>query len=224
MLLVHDGGTLPRRMIMAEACTLFIALLAVAPVSGLSQPTGPAFPVGSPALNFSTQATIEGKLAHWLGSPYGDIDGVVLDDGAVALFSPGQHVASLPVRKGEQVRVRGDVVGGFPGPILLRASVEQEPGLFSGIALRPPQGWPNGLPALSFTDELMWVRVGYPATGSLPSPGTGKWSYDVVSARHPRLQQRTPVTRVARWLKRLTSGGSQESDARFNRREEDDGP
>ncbi len=206
------------------ACCLIIALLlAVGPAAATSKVTTPALPSGSPALVFPSQTTVDGNLVRYLKSPSGDIDGVVLDHGAVALFPPRQHLVSLPFRKGDRVRVRGDVVGGLPGPILVRASVEGAPSLLSGMTLRPPRDWPEGLPAINFPDELARGHAADPMAPHLPTR-TGKRLDDVLFARHPRLQQRTPAIRTTQWLKRLTSGPSHESEGHFNRRQEDDGP
>ncbi len=207
---------------MAEACFVFVALLAVAPVP-TSGATSPAVPSDSPSLRFPTRATVDGKLAHYLRSPFGEIDGVVLDGGAVAIFPPGRHVVVLQIRKGDSVRVSGDVIGGFHGPILLRASVEPEPDLYSGMALRPPHDWPEGLPAVWFS-AVMDGNLAEGLTSPLPSSGTTATPDDLLFARHPRLQQRTAATRTTQWLKRLTSGGNRESSGFFNRRREDDGP
>ena len=70
------------------------------------------------------RTNVDGKFAHYLESPGGDIDGVVLEDGTVARFAPFKRtVQSAPFRAGDSVRVTGDMVSGLEGPYLVHALV-----------------------------------------------------------------------------------------------------
>jgi hypothetical protein len=205
---------------MAGAYGLVVTLLALAPVVAGSQ----ARPSGSPLLHFPTHATVDGRLAHYLRSLDGDVDGLVLDDGAVARFAPGHPLAFLPYRRGDQVRIHGDVVAGLPGPILVHATVEPWPGLFAGIALRPPQQWSRGLQP-SAVPEALFTSGRSDTSRSRKSVATRTAEPDDrLSAQHPRLQQGSRVTKAEHWLKRATSGTNPEGDPRFTRHEEDEGP
>jgi len=70
--------------------------------------------------------TIDGKFAHYLVSPNGEIDGLVLEDGTVTRFPP--HALALApetalLQAGDAVRLEGDAVNGPTGPVLAHASV-----------------------------------------------------------------------------------------------------
>jgi hypothetical protein len=68
--------------------------------------------------------TIEGKFAHYLVSPNGEVDGIVLENGTVARFPP--HAFALetaPLQSGDAVRLEGDAVNGPTGPVLAHLSV-----------------------------------------------------------------------------------------------------
>ena len=73
------------------------------------------------------RASIIGKFAHYLESPKGDIDGIVLEDGTVARFSPLTHTTPAgPFRPGDSLRVEGDTVSGLTGPYLVHAVVTRD--------------------------------------------------------------------------------------------------
>jgi hypothetical protein len=70
------------------------------------------------------RASIIGKFAHYLESPKGDIDGIVLEDGTVARFSPLMHTTPTDAfRPGDSLRVQGDAVSDLTGPYLVHALV-----------------------------------------------------------------------------------------------------
>ena len=76
----------------------------------------------------SARLTIDGKFAHYLVSPNGEVDGIVLEDGTVTRFPP--HALALapeiaPLQSGDVVRLEGDAVNGPTGPVLAHASVSK---------------------------------------------------------------------------------------------------
>jgi len=80
------------------------------------------------ASSVPVRASIIGKFAHYLESPKGDIDGIVLEDGTVARFAPLMHTSSPggPFRPGDSLRVQGDTVNGLTGPYLVHALVTRD--------------------------------------------------------------------------------------------------
>jgi hypothetical protein len=72
----------------------------------------------------SLRRSVEGSFAHYLESPNGDIDGIVLEDGTVARFPPLMCTTLAgPFRPGDSLRVEGDNVSGLIGPYLVHALV-----------------------------------------------------------------------------------------------------
>ena len=72
----------------------------------------------------SFRTSVVGNFAHYLESPNGDIDGIVLEDGTVARFPPLMHTTLAgPFRPGDSLRVEGDAVSGLTGPYLVHALV-----------------------------------------------------------------------------------------------------
>ena len=72
----------------------------------------------------SFRTSVVGSFAHYLESPNGDIDGIVLQDGTVGRFPPLMHTTLAgPFRPGDSLRVEGDAVSGLAGPYLVHALV-----------------------------------------------------------------------------------------------------
>jgi hypothetical protein len=72
----------------------------------------------------SLRTSVVGNFAHYLESPAGDIDGIVLEDGTVARFPALMHTTLAgPFRPGDSLRVEGDTVSGLTGPYLVHALV-----------------------------------------------------------------------------------------------------
>jgi hypothetical protein len=74
----------------------------------------------------TSRTRMDGKFGHYLVTPTGAIDGIVLEDGTIArfpLFEPVPQTAFL--RPGDTVHVEGDGLSGPTGPVLLNASVEK---------------------------------------------------------------------------------------------------
>jgi hypothetical protein len=68
------------------------------------------------------RTTIDGKFAHNLESPNGDVDGIVLEDGTIASFDHLNRAHQVMLfRPGDSVQVTGDVVSGLAGPYLVHA-------------------------------------------------------------------------------------------------------
>ena len=93
-------------------------------------PTGFAYSSSSNAQPTETKAqapgrtNLDGNFARYLESPGGDIDGIVLEDGTVARFAPFKRtLQAAPFRRGDSVRVTGDVVSGLAGVYLVHALV-----------------------------------------------------------------------------------------------------
>jgi hypothetical protein len=67
---------------------------------------------------------VDGKFSRYLESPSGEMDGIVLEDGAVARFAPFTPAArSVPFRPGDSVRAEGDAVSGLTKVYLTHALV-----------------------------------------------------------------------------------------------------
>ena len=107
--------------------------------SGVAQPPGP--PPQAPA-----RMSVDGKFAHYLVSPKGDIDGLVLEDATVARFPPHAIASDTTMlRPGDAVRVEGDAVNGPTGRALVRASVSKGNVVIvrADIPPPPPSGGPG---------------------------------------------------------------------------------
>lgn len=107
--------------------------------SGVAQPPGP--PPQAPA-----RMSVDGKFAHYLVSPKGDIDGLVLEDATVARFPPHAIASDTTMlRPGDAVRVEGDAVNGPTGRALVRASVSKGNVVIvrADIPPPPPPGGPG---------------------------------------------------------------------------------
>jgi hypothetical protein len=99
-------------------------LFAVPALAGFAfSSSASAQPVAATA-QVPARLSIEGKFAHYLVSPSGEIDGLVLENGTVARFPP--HALALetaPLQSGDAVRLEGDAVNGPAGPVLAHVSV-----------------------------------------------------------------------------------------------------
>ena len=102
--------------------------------SGAAQP-------GAATAQVPARLTIDGKFAHYLVSPSGEVDGIVLEDGTVTRFPP--HALALapeiaPLQAGDVVRLEGDAVNGPTGPVLAHASVTRGNAVIVRGDLPPP--------------------------------------------------------------------------------------
>ncbi len=89
--------------------------------------------------------TTDGSFAHYLVSPTGSIDGIVLEDGTVArfpLFGPVFKTSFL--RPGDTVHIEGDGLSGPTGPVLINASVEVRSRAAAGAGTKPKQSLATG--------------------------------------------------------------------------------
>ena len=92
-------------------------------------------------------ATINGKFAHYLKSPKGDIDGIVLEDGTIARFPPHAITSdTTELRPGDGIRVEGDAEDGPAGRVIAHASVTKS----NVVIVRaetppPPLGGPDAI-------------------------------------------------------------------------------
>ncbi len=92
-------------------------------------PAGAVYSRPSDAQNTASQSqvvvstNVDGKFAHYIESPNGDIGGIVLEDGTVARFVPFSRTRRIArFDPGDFVRVHGDVVNGLTGQYLVHAS------------------------------------------------------------------------------------------------------
>jgi len=99
-------------------------LLAIPALAGFAFVSSASAQPVAATVQVPARLTIEGKFAHYLVSPSGEIDGIVLESGTVARFPP--HALALetaPLQSGDAVRLEGDAVNGPAGPVLAHASV-----------------------------------------------------------------------------------------------------
>ena len=83
--------------------------------------------------------TVNGKFAHYLVSPSGEIDGLVLEDGTVTRFPPHALAPeTAPLQPGDAIRLEGDAVNGLTGPILTHVSVMKGEAIIVRGDLPPP--------------------------------------------------------------------------------------
>ena len=69
---------------------------------------------------------IDGKFAHYLVAPNGEIDGLVLEDGTVTRFPPHALTPErVPLQSGDAIRLEGEAVNTPAGPVLAYASVRK---------------------------------------------------------------------------------------------------
>ncbi len=100
-----------------------IQFLVVASAGLLYGSAGATQPLGATA-QVPARLSVSGKFAHYLVSPSGEIDGIVLADGSVTRFPPHALVSdTAPLQTGDAVRIEGDAVNGPTGPVLGHASV-----------------------------------------------------------------------------------------------------
>jgi len=117
-----------------------ILFLCLIPASAAYSSSAAAQPVAAvPAV--PARLTLDGKFAHYLVSPSGEIDGIVLEDGTVTRFPP--HALALapetaPLQPGEIVRLEGDAVSGPTGLVLVHASVTRGSLMIVRGDLSPP--------------------------------------------------------------------------------------
>lgn len=86
----------------------------------------------------TSRTRMDGKFGHYLVTPTGVLEGIVLEDGTIArfpLFEPMLQNAFL--MPGDTVHVEGDGLSGPTGPVLLNASVEKRGGA-AGVADKTP--------------------------------------------------------------------------------------
>ena len=138
---------------------------------GRAKAADPKFPVPS-------HPNVDGRFARYLESPDGSVDGVVLENGAVARFPPHPRADEHPpLRPGDRVRVQGDVVSGVRGPYLVHALVTRGSlPIAPGAITPPPPTKPETSDARSQRGERR-VSTGAKASrvaSVQPVPGTSK--------------------------------------------------
>ena len=90
-------------------------------------------------LQIPARISVDGKFSHYLESPSGDIDGLVLEDGTVGRFTPFKRGAQTALfRPGDTVRVEGDAVSGLTREYLVRALVTRHSVPTTRGAIPPP--------------------------------------------------------------------------------------
>jgi hypothetical protein len=178
----------------------------------------------------ATSTTVDGKLVRVLNAPDGNVDGLVLANGAIARFPLRRCPFNL--WKGATLRIRGEVVQGLPGPYLMNASILRSEVPSGGNGSWPPapacprglakpdradgnRGTPAGARQLAVTPAGAWAQVGKSSQAHhLPA---------VQSARPRRAQQGDRLDAATSWLQRLTSGTSVRSTRSEWRPERRDG-
>jgi hypothetical protein len=197
----------------------------------------------SPAPTNLTKAPttiVDGSFARYLEAPDGRVDGIVLEDGTVARFAPRTNEVSdtTTFRRGDPIRVRGDLVLGLPLPYLVHASLSRADLHITNVGFTPLTN-SGPLPDLSktgagatgknkTTDKHADGTVDTSTTERhLPSPGSKpKQADDTLVGESDRLaHKRTRLKTAAQEIRRLTTGsGSHPLNPRWSRRRETDGP
>ena len=183
----------------------------------------------------ASRTRMDGKFGHYLVTPTGAIDGIVLEDGTIArfpLFEPTLQTALL--RPGDTVHVEGDGLSGPTGTVLLNASVERRSGVAVMADKTPtPSATGTGSPPRSHRSRkrgLSSSKAPVPgptaAEGKLQDPsedrstnGSFFFGSTNISARRNRPE--------GIWLKlnHMTTGtGHVGDDPRWQRSEETSGP
>jgi hypothetical protein len=180
-----------------------IVLLALGPDSAstkVAYATQEVNPSSTPTNLTKAPTTIaDGRFARYLEAPDGSVDGIVLEDGTVARFAPRTKEVfdSTTFRRGDPIRVSGDLVLGLPLPYLVHASVSRGTIDTSTTERHPPS---SGSKAKQADDTL-------------------------VGESHRLAHKRTRLKATAHEIRRLTTGsGSRPLDPQWSRRREDDGP
>ena len=125
----------------------------------------------------SLRTSVIGNFAHYLESPNGDIDGVVLEDGTVARFPPLMHTTLAgPFRPGDSLRVEGDAVSGLAGPYLVHALVARSsvPTTRGAPPAQTKGGSAAGNPSHRIGRSGLVRTKGARELGRQPLGGTGK--------------------------------------------------
>jgi hypothetical protein len=125
----------------------------------------------------SFRTTVVGNFAHYLESPKGDIDGIVLEDGTVARFPPLMHTTLAgPFRPGDSLRVEGDAVSGLIGPYLVHALVTRSnvPTTSGATPARTKDGLAAGNPSPRIGKKDFVRTKGAHESGGRALGGTGK--------------------------------------------------
>ncbi len=99
----------------------------------------------------TSRTRMDGKFGHYLVTPAGTIEGIVLEDGTIArlpLLEPVIQTAFL--RPGDTVHIEGDGLSGPTGTVLLNASVEFRTSLAVRTGRPPtPSTTETGSPSLA---------------------------------------------------------------------------
>ena len=160
---------------------------------------------------------VDGKFAHYLESPSGDIDGIVLEDGTVARFAPFKRAPqAAPFRPGDSVRVDGDVASGLTGPYLVHALVTRTNVPTTHGAIPPPP--PIGSAAAGPRSHRIGKRGPLGEKGSREDslkrmPGTGK-TQSPSTDRHKRADDILFVDRTSARARKKGPLETMESKAR----------
>ena len=172
------------------------------------------------------------EFGHYLVTPTGAIDGIVLEDGTIArfpIFEPVLQTAFL--RPGDTVHVEGDGLSGPTGPVLLNASVGKRSGVAdkatapsatgTGLLLRSHRSRKRGLSpnkGLGSPSAVAEGKMQEPSEGRSTS-GNFFFGNTNISARKKRPE--------GVWLKlrHMTTGTDHVGDdPRWQRSEENSGP
>jgi hypothetical protein len=217
---------------MAAGMGRIVALLAAAAV-GAARPGVGVGQRGSSLLQLASPIAIEGRFARYLRTPAGDITGLVLEDGTLALLRDGETSVPGPLlRKGAPLRLRGIVVRGVPGPVLVHASVDEERTPLLGLGLRVPPCWPDAKGSLALPGELRLTRVERLASArpavefestrsATASPPRGAES---LYLRRPGPRRWNRLGSTVHWFEHLTSEPNHAAEPRWTRQLEDAGP
>jgi hypothetical protein len=217
-----------------------IVLLALGPDetgTKVAYATQEVHPSSAPANLTKAPTTIaDGRFARYLEAPDGRVDGIVLEDGTVARFAPRTKEVfdTTTFRRGDAIRVRGDLVLGLPLPYFVHASVCR-----GDVHVTNAGFTPTPLPDLSKTgargtgrakaaskqaDEALPTST---TKGHTPSSGSKpQQADDTLTGESDRLaHKRTRLKTAAHEIRRLTTGSSNHPlDPQWSRRREDVGP
>jgi hypothetical protein len=163
---------------------------------------------------------VDGRFARYLEAPGGKVDGVVLEDGTVARFAPRkQELETTTFRKGDAIRVGGDLVLGLAVPYLVHAWVSRGDVHVTG-AERLGEPGAIGTHADAALDTSTTKRhAGSSGHKATPPDAT------LADQTSQLARKRKPLKAAAREIRRLTQGsGDKATGPRWSRRGEDEGP
>jgi hypothetical protein len=185
----------------------------------------------APANPAKTPPTIvDGRFARYLEAPDGRVDGVVLEDGTVARFAPRKDLLDATTfRRGDPIRVGGDLVLGLSLPYLVHASVSHGDVHITNWPLtgldQPRAGEPGSAKATSRqADGALDTSTTEKHTGL--SGSKLKQADDTLVGQSTRMARKRPrLKAAAHEIRRLTTGSSRQPlEPQWSRRREDEGP